>query len=343
MNLKSCELQSPRTDLLLAEALRRLVPTDLWRYPYQQDLVDLLAEEYAVPPECVALSAGSNTALGTVVDALAVPAGRLIVQDPVFESWLHFASLRSVPVSRCRGVETEGRVPRTTVEAFEAALSSGPPGVAAITNPGNPLGDLVPIDTVRRLARVAEDNGHILVIDDCYGAFAGTEHLSLLGEHGNVLVIRSLSKSWGLAGARLAATFGSASLIDYLQRFRMDSPVSAPTLAIAAHLAGRLTELRQVWHEVAEMRDWFVDQVRVVRPSWVALPSTTNFATFLTEGPGGGDRAAAALAVRGIRVRSVEDMEGLSGCVRISMAGRDAMERVLDGLAAGEDNGAGEP
>jgi histidinol-phosphate/aromatic aminotransferase/cobyric acid decarboxylase-like protein len=94
-----------------------------------------------------------------------------------------------------------------------------------------------------------------------------------------------------------------------------------------------MADLRMVWDEVVEVRDWFVDQMRVVRPDWLALPSVTNFTTFRTAGPGGGDQAEAALADCGIRVRSVEDMAGLVGCVRISMAGRDAMQRVLDAVA----------
>jgi histidinol-phosphate/aromatic aminotransferase/cobyric acid decarboxylase-like protein len=76
--------------------------------------------------------------------------------------------------------------------------------------------------------------------------------------------------------------------------------------------------------------------MRTARPAWTPLPSTTNFTTFLTEGPGGGDLAAATLAAHGIRVRSVEHMQGLRGGVRISMAGHDAMRRVLDALAAGQ-------
>jgi histidinol-phosphate aminotransferase len=263
---------------------------------------------------------------------VAVPAGRLILQEPAFESWPYFAALRGVPVTLCPGVA--GRVPRTTVDDFEAALATGPSAVAALTNPGNPLGDLIPLETVRRLARVAGEHGHVLVVDDCYGAFAGTEHLSLLADHSHVLVLRSLSKSWGMAGARLAAVFGDASLIGYLQRFAMDSSVSAPALAVATQLCGRLDELRSVWREVAEVRDWFVERMRTVRPDWTPVPSTTNFTMFLTAGPGGGDRAAAALAAHGIRVRSVEHMQGLRGGVRISMAGHDAMRRVLDVLAA---------
>lgn len=331
LNLKSCELQTPAAEELLGDALRNLGPADLWRYPHQQRLIDQLARWLSFPPEGIALSAGSNVAIGTVVDALAVPSGRLVLQEPIFESWTHFGTLRSVPMQRCPGVI--GSVPTSTTAAFEAALASGPPAVAAITNPGNPLGDLVPIATMRHMAHVAGAHGHVLVVDDCYGAFRGTEHLSLVEDHDNVLVIRSMSKSWGLAGARLAATFGSPALIDYLQRFRVDSAVSAPALAIAEQLCARMADLRMVWDEVVEVRDWFVDQMRVVRPGWVALPSVANFTTFLTAGPGDGDQAEAALADRGIRVRSVEDMAGLAGCVRISMAGRDAMQRVLDAIA----------
>lgn len=332
LNLKSCELQTPSADELLAEALAGLTPADLWRYPHQGPLLGRLADEFGVPQSWIMLTAGSNAAIGAVVDALAAPRGTLLLQEPAFDGWTYFATLRDVPARLCPGVI--GSPPVTTTEAFEDALRTSPPGVAAITNPGNPMGDLLPLDRMRGLAALAGEHGHLLVVDDCYGAFADARHTDLLAEFGHVLVIRSMSKTWGVAGARLAAVLGRPELIDYLQRFRLDSSVSAPALVVATRLSELSDRLHAVRAEVAEIREWFVDQVRIVRPEWTALPSTANFVTFWTGVPGGGDRAAALLARNGIRVRSVESMAGLQGCVRVSLAGHAALRRVLDVLAS---------
>jgi histidinol-phosphate aminotransferase len=332
LNLKSCELQTPAAEALLAEALQALEPSDFWRYPYQMRVVRQLASDYGVSESSVMLSAGSSVAIGSVVDALALPRGRLVLQEPIFDSWTYFGTLRGVPTELCPGVT--GIPPATTVEAFQAALRTSPPAVAAITNPGNPLGDLLPIETVREIAELAADHGHLLVVDDCYGAFHGTRHADLVNDYANVLVIRSMSKAWALAGARLAVVLGSPSLIAYLQRFRLDSAVSGPALAVASRLCELPSQMRAVRAELADIRDWFVDQMRDVRPDWSALPSVTNFVTFYTGAPGGGDKVEALLKRHRIRVRSVESIEGLAGCVRISLAGRHAMGRVLEVLAS---------
>ncbi len=331
LNLKSCELQSPSADALLAEALAGLVPSDLWRYPHQLPLLTRLSDDFGLDPEAIMLTAGSYTAIGAVVDALAVPRGGLVLQEPVFDAWTYFAELRQVPVRRCPGVV--GTPPTATTAAFEDALCTSEPSVAAITNPGNPLGDLLPLEHVRRLAELAGEHGHLLVVDDCYGAFAGARHAELLAECENVLIIRSLSKTWGLAGARLAAVLGRPELIRYLQQFRLDSAVSAPALVVARRLSEMSTSLRAVRDEVVATREWYISRLRVVRPEWVALPSATNFVTLWTGAPGGGDATANMLALHDIRVRSVESLAGLAGCVRFSLAGRDAMERVLAVLA----------
>lgn len=331
LNLKSCEMQHPDADRLLAGVLAELGTAHLWRYPHHTGLLARMAELDGVDQDQVLLTAGSCGAIGLVVDGLAQPARRILAQEPVFDSWSYYAALRGVPVTRCAGVL--GSPPAPTTAALVTAMRATPPAVVALTNPGNPTGMVFDLEEVAGLAELAAERGHVLVVDECYGAFAGVSHVPLVRRYPNVVVLRSLSKAWALAGARLAVVFGSAPVVDYLRRFRTDSAVSAPAVALALLLSNRMSELRAIWADVAAIRSEFTATVLAGNPQWTALASRANFTTFCTEVPGDGDRIAAALAVRGVRIRSLDDLPGFGGCLRLSLAARDHLAPVAALLA----------
>lgn len=331
LNLKSCEMRHPDADALLRDVLRGLDPLDVCRYPYQGDLVAGLATLHDVAAPSLLLTAGSCGAIGLVVSALAQPAGRLLLQEPSFESWRYYAGLHGVPARRCAGLT--GDVPTVTTAELRAAMRDTPPSIVAMTNPGNPAGLVVPVAQVAELATLAAAHGHLLAVDECYGAFVGVTHVPLLAEHPNLIVIRSLSKSWALAGARLAVVFAAPEVIDYLSRFRPDSAVSATTIAIATALLSHQDRLRAIWADVATIRDEFADRVRQENPRWTVLRPGGNFVTFGTGTPGAGRALEQGLATHRIRVRGLDDVPGMAGCLRFSLADRTDMGRVADVLA----------
>jgi histidinol-phosphate aminotransferase len=331
LNLKSCEMQHPAANRLLDELVAGLSAKDIYRYPYQGELISRLAEANDVDPECILLTPGSYTAIGIVVDALASPAGRLLLHEPAFDAWAYYSTLRGVPAISCAGL-TSGLPPSLTTLPLLDAMAAAPPSVIALTNPGNPTGLAMPVDEVAELARVADKNGHMLVVDECYGAFCGLSHVPLISAYPNVIVLRSLSKSWALAGARLATIFGAAGVVDYLRRFRADAAISAPTVALATALCARTAALREIWADVASIRDRFASQVLTDHPTWTAFPSATNFVTFCTGRPGEGDQIEAALGGLGIRVRSLDGLPQLAGYFRISVAAQEQMDIVAGEL-----------
>jgi len=331
LNLKSCELQHPAADELIADALKEVTPARIWGYPYQWGLVERLAEIHDVDPEALLLTAGSCSAIALVVDALAAPAGRILLQEPSFESWRHYSALRGVQRTRCRGLY--GTPPAPTYDELLAALPSSPPAVVAVTNPGNPTGFVTPVEEMAVLAGSAAEHGHLLVIDECYAAFCGITHVGLVSRFPNVVVLRSLSKSWALAGARLAAVFSTPEIIRYLRRFRTDSPVSGPAVALAEALSHRLPELAAIWADVRRIRDEFAARVLTDQPEWTALRPGANFVTFATGTAGEGSRLEEALRGRGIRGRGLDTVDGMAGCLRLSLADRERMGAVADVLA----------
>ena len=332
LNLKSCEMQHSAASRLLDELLAGLSARDIYRYPYQEELVSRLAEANGVDPECILLTAGSYTAIGIVVDALASPAGRLLLHEPAFDAWTYYSTLRGVPAIGCAGLTSSVPPGLTTLPLLEA-MAAAPPSVVALTNPGNPTGMVMPVDEVAELARAAAKSGHLLVVDECYAAFCGISHVPLVSAYPNVIVLRSLSKSWALAGARLAMVFGTAGVVDYLRRFKADAAISAPTVALATALSARTAALREIWADIATIRDRFASQVLADHPTWAAFPSATNFVTFCTGRPGGGDQIETALGRQGIRVRSLDGLPQLTGCVRISIAAQEQMDIVAGRLS----------
>jgi histidinol-phosphate aminotransferase len=330
LNLKSCETQHPDADRLIAELLADLRPADVRSYPYHVDLMRNLADTNGVNEDCVLLTAGSSSAIGLVVDGLAERSGRLLLQEPVFESWTYYAALRGVTPTTTAGLT--GSPPALTTEELRAAMSRADSSVVALTNPGNPSGLVHSVAEMAELAGLAAERGHVLVIDECYGAFADFDHVPMLARFPNVIVLRSLSKGWALAGARIAAVFGAPPLIDYLRRFQTDSTVSALAVALACGVSARLDRMRAIRRDVVAIKHEFTDRVLADQPGWTALAPGGNFVTFATGIPGAGARIQRALAERRIRIRGLDDVPGMAGCLRFSLAGRAEMRMVADVL-----------
>jgi histidinol-phosphate aminotransferase len=336
LNLKSCELQHPWSDQLVAGELAALPLAETLAYPFQDRVLEVLGTYHGLDSGHVLLTAGSDNGIGLVVDALVRPAGRLLLQEPAFEAWRHYAGLRRVQVTGVPGLT--GTPPTADPAPLLAALRATPtPAVAAVTNPGSPSGLLYPPETMRRFAETARERGHLLVIDEAYGDFVHTSHAPLVTEFPNVVVVHSYSKAFALAGVRIAALLVHPELREHLGRFRPENAVGAPGVALLERLAPQRERWQEIWRDVRAVRREFTDRVLSTHTGWHVLQPGANFATFWSPDPATADAARDQLAAHRVRIRSLSDLPGLAGCFRVSLADRPAMERVARLLDAVTD------
>ncbi|MEU6298694.1 aminotransferase class I/II-fold pyridoxal phosphate-dependent enzyme [Streptomyces erythrochromogenes] len=326
LNLKSCELRHPAAAALVAAAADRLTTADLMHYPYQQAVLTALAEYHGHAPSGILLTAGSDSAVGLVVDALATAGAGLILHEPAFESWRYYAALRTVPVLGCAALQAGASA--LDLAALHRTMADRPPSVVVLTNPASPSGLALSAEEVRDTADRAGRAGHLLVVDECYGAFTGITHVPLVARSPHLLVVRSYSKTFGLAGARVASVFASRALVAYLSRYRPDSTVSATALALLRAALADRDRFSEVWRDVRAVRSAFVREVLAGHPGWGALDPGGNFVTFRT-----GDRGEPAKMTRhldghDVRIRPLDDIAGLEGCLRVSLADAPTMRRV---------------
>ena len=204
------------------------------RYPEPQPatLRARLSALYGVAPERLWVTRGSDDAIDLLIRTFC-EAGRdaVGIVEPTFSAYAQFARVQGARVVTA---------PLTADFRFDAdavieAMAAEAPKLLFLCTPNNPTGTPVDPDDVRRIAVALPDT--IVVADEAYAEFS--DAVDLAGEaDGNLVVLRTLSKAYGLAGARIGCAIGSASLVDLLSRASPPYPLPGPSIAAALAALG---------------------------------------------------------------------------------------------------------
>lgn len=306
---------TPDDDLF--EALRISGVETVRRYPDATALEAKLAARFGVDPTQVIVTAGGDETIDRACRALLCDGRELILPEPTFEMIARYAALAQGTL-----VSVEWRGGPFPVEAVLARVGPSTALIAIVT-PNNPTGAVATLDDVRRVAMAAP---HALVLlDHAYVEFSDADFTQAALEWPNVLVVRTVSKAWGLAGLRIGCGVGHPELIRQLRACGGPYPVSGPSLVLAA------AALESGERAVAA----FVSTIREERTRLETLmsdlgadpePSHANFvfgrfkdALWIRDG----------LAGLGIAVRAFPGRPSLDGCVRITCPGDEAAFRRL--------------
>ncbi|WP_328451985.1 pyridoxal phosphate-dependent aminotransferase [Amycolatopsis sp. NBC_00438] len=188
--------------------------------PLGEPLRSQLAEYHQVAVDQILLSHGADGILAACFRAFCNPGCLVAMLDPTYPFLYNLAEISSAQVL----------LSRTPEELLDCAHSSGA-HLTVLVNPNNPTGTwLEPEQLVDRVPGAG-----VLILDEAYASFAPRSAITLLGDRSDLLVVRSFSKSYGLAGVRLGYAVGSQSLIGRLSAAQDPYPVSS--LSVAAGLA----------------------------------------------------------------------------------------------------------
>ena len=210
----------------------------------------------------------------------------------------------------------------TDVDALIAA--SGPrTRIVFVANPGNPTGTRVPVAELRRLrARLAEDV--LLVIDEAYGEFA--DHLGEASydaaDLGNTVVLRTFSKAYGLAGARVGWGYFPVDVAGHVRKLLNPNNVSAPSQAAASAALLDQVYMRETCKLTADICEDFCARLR--KSGLSAAPSFTNFALIAFDTETAARDADQMLRAEGVFLRPQRGV-GLLNCLRATIGVADDM------------------
>jgi histidinol-phosphate aminotransferase len=295
------------------EALTSLRADEVSVYPPYSAVVAACARHFGVPDEHVVLVNGLDEGILAATSALLRPSPgeplrEAIVPQPAFEI---FAFDSEVAGGRVVNV-----MPRPAlVFALDEVLAAitAETRIVFVTNPNNPTGVPVPREAVRTVARRLPPQA-IVFLDEAYVDFSGDTFIPDLPAFPNVVVGRTFSKAYGLAGLRVGALVGHPATLDPLRRV---IPVYSVNIAAVVALKAALADTAYVedyLRQVAESKTLLYAACdRIGLEHW---KSAANFVLVRI-----GDRAGAlvaAAAARGVYLRDRSDEPGCGGCVRIT-------------------------
>ncbi len=300
-------------------AIRELDPERLRRYPSPTSdaFRQAAARLHGVGPEMVLAGNGSDDVLAVAVRTFLGPGEVLAYPDPTYSLYPVLARIGEVKVAEVPW-DAGWDLP------IDKLLATGARAIF-FANPNAPSGTVVSSDRVRALAK--EFDGVVLV-DEAYVDFATGNCLKLLPEFPNVIVCRTLSKAYALAGLRLGYAVAAPALVAEMTKVK-DS-YNCDAISVMAGVAALQDQdyARKTWDHVRAERARLTSEL--ASRGFQTLPSQANF--ILTTVPDSdGEKVYQALKSKGILVRWF-DKTGLRDKVRITVGTRDENDQVLAAL-----------
>ncbi|MFB0612820.1 histidinol-phosphate transaminase [Aurantiacibacter poecillastricola] len=299
--------------------------------PGSHALREAIGDVHGVDPARIVCGTGSDELLNLAAQAFAGPG------DEVMFSRYSF-SVYDIAARRCGAtpVEVDDKDYTADVDALLARASEAT-RVVFIANPNNPTGTYLPRAEIARLHAGLPANT-LLVIDQAYAEYLdpaeGDGGLDLAAKHENVLVTRTFSKIYGLAGERIGWATGAPHLVDALNRIRgpFNVTTSGQRAALAAVRDQSFVE-RSREHNAATRARFAAAIEALGNHGLRAVPSEANFLLVLFEGTLSAEAARAGIAEAGYAVRHLPG-QGLPQALRITIGAEEQMDDIAATLRA---------
>ena len=313
------------TDLppaLKARVLERMTTVAWNRYPemHAQTLAQAIGEHDGWPASGVVVTPGSNAMIPALIQ-LAALRSQVLTVKPGFALYGLDARLLGVDLTEI-ALQADWSL---DVEALLAALANAPApaspgepaGVLFLPQPHAPTGSLEALATLETIAAAA--TGWLVVIDEAYYQFAGSDARELARRHPHVVLLRTFSKAWGLAGVRVGYALAGDEMAAQLRKLVVPFGLSV-LQSVAALVALEQPELMrervaQVISERARIASALADH-----PRWQVIPSHGNFLLIRTPDAA---QAIQGLLQHGVLVRRQDSLYGLEGCIRMTVGTPD--------------------
>ena len=305
---------SPR----VLEAVRAAADADLRLYPAPtaDRLREAAAAAYGVTPDGVLAGNGSDELLALVLRACVEPGDTVAYATPTYSLYRTLVEAAGAEAREVRAESSRARL---------AQLARCDARVIFVCNPNSPTGEPLEPEDIGRLADRVDG---LVVSDEAYVDFGAKSAIAILEQHPNLLVTRSFSKSFSLAGLRLGLALGGRELIAELRKVKDSYNVSRIALAAGVAALGDRAWMEANVARVCATRERVV---RRLREAGYAVPASTANFFWLSCGKEGASSVQARLRKAGVLVRCF-DQQGLAAGVRVTVGTEADMDRFLEAL-----------
>ena len=299
----------------------RKVPLNRYPDPLANDLRDMIAEANGLDRDQVLLGNGGDELLFNIALAWGGPGRKFLNLPPTFSVYAANARLTGTEVVD---------VPRLAdysidEEAVFARLGQGDIDYVIVASPNNPTGKL---SNEEFLVKLLNATDALVLVDEAYFEFSRTTMRPYLAMHKNLLILRTFSKAFSLAGVRMGYILGNAEVIREFLKVRQPYSVDAVSQAIAREVFSERQKFERGIMAIISERNRLLEELAKV-PGVTVYPSDSNYILFKLEGA---DKVWEALYARGILVRDFSHAPMLENCLRVSVGTEEENNEFLAAL-----------
>lgn len=325
VKLNTNEAPYPPPESFMKDLAERILTLKLNRYP-DRDVFELregLAAHIGTLTDRVWVANGSNEVLLQLLMSFGGAERKVLTFEPTYGMHSHITRISGTRLLRGR------RNPDYTlnVDASVEAISAQQPDIVLLCVPNNPTG--TPSDE-EEIAAVCNSAPGLVILDEAYAEFADASFVRMVEDHDNLVVTRSFSKAWRLAGARIGYLVSQTWVIEELLKVRLPYHLSMLTQAAGLAALAHRTELMATIETIKHERDRLWRELSTTR-GVVAFPSRANFVFFRCEAAPAAD-VWQKLLEEGVLVRDFSDVAGCEGGLRVSVGTPEEDERFLEAL-----------
>ena len=299
--------------------LAGLSDAQLSRYPSPNAdaLCAALGDRHGVDPACIVTGCGSDDVLDSAIRACCDAGSSIAVAVPTFSVVPSFAEVNEVRMAPVE-LRRDGTVRAADLLAVDA-------DIYYLCSPNNPTGMSVP---GAELIELLEATDSIVLVDEAYADYADTDAVALTEHHDNLVVVRTLSKAFGLAGLRVGYAVGHPDVVAAISASRGPYKVGALAEAVAIGVLRDDVEwVRARIDEVRELRAAFT--TRLASAGFEVLHSDANFVAVLVDDAPG---AFARMRDREVLVRAYASLAVFGDLLRITVAPTALLDEAFDAL-----------
>ena len=301
------------------EVLGQIDGERLRRYPHPRaaEFQRAVADVLNIDPNWVLPANGSDDLLTILMRATAGPGRVVVYPSPTYVLYRTLAAIQDAPVVEVP-FDADYALPVQELLAAQGTLT-------IVANPNSPSGTAASVAELAELATTLEG---LLVVDEAYVAFADRDALELTKDHDNVVILRTLSKSHGLAGLRLGFAIAQPPIIDTLVKVKDSYNVDTIAMHVGAAALIDIDYTQRVVERIKISRHQLTETLQ--RLGCRVWPSQANFV--LVRPPGNNaNEIYQQLEARGILVRYFAE-PALSDTLRISIGTEAELEALVEAL-----------
>lgn len=300
----------------------KITPEFIATYPEKDRLTRLLAEHNGTACENISITAGSDEAMRLIFQCFGEPKKKLLTVTPTFEMYDVYAKMFGMKHETVEYNEDYSVDIADILQAVDAET-----GIIILLNPNSPIGSTYDESAVRKVVERAASVGAIVVVDEAYHYFYAPTFMPLIKEYDNLLILRTFSKLFSMAGLRIGYVSGNAGLIEFIEKAESTFNVNNIAILFAEEVIQNKELEAGLIETEREGRLWLAE--RLQEAGYRTLAMEGNYILFFPKKDSG-------MVVRALKEKNVWVRDYgrgiLKGWIRVSTGARRCMERFWEAL-----------